>query len=1191
MAEKSIRLTDAQRAVVEDRGGALLVSAAAGSGKTKVLVDRLLAQVCDEKNPANLDDFLIITYTKAAAAELRGKIARELSVRLAEDGTNRHLQKQLTRIYLAQISTVHAFCATILRDYAHTLDIPADFRVAEEQEAAELRQQCFETLLEQCYQELAEDEGLRPLIDRFGYGRDDRRLAELVMPVYDAVRCRVDPEAWMDACAQAYQLVGVTDAGETVWGAYLIENLKKTAAWVRRSLGEAVAAMAHDAVLQEKYVPKFIESIEAVAALEQRQNWDEIFENRVLSFTRLPPVRAPEDVEAKETAQAARKNALQALKDAQACFYAPSKQILAELADAAKPIGALLALIRRFDRLYAQEKRRRRLMDFSDLEHEAIRLLCQKGTAMPTAAAREIGARYREILVDEYQDSNAVQERIFEAVSDSGRNRFMVGDVKQSIYRFRLADPGIFLEKYRAYPMRGEQMPGAPRKILLSDNFRSRPEILNAVNDVFSLVMSEEAAELSYGAEEALSCGRKDFAPSPQAKVELHCIELGAEAEEDGRKAEKSAEEAAFVAARIHRLLCEQTPIADGDGLRPVRPEDIVILMRSPGAVAARYVAALAEYHIPCVSDRGGSILETTEVEVLRATLQVLDNPRQDIPLAAAMASHVFGFTPEELAQMRAMERKGALYDSLCTAAQTQKKPARFLRWLETARERARRLPLGALIDEVLDETGLEAVYTAMPDGDVRGGNLRAFRELAAGYEQTRGGGLMGFLHDLDRLEQSGTPVSPPESGAAAGAVRIMSIHKSKGLEFPVVVLADLSRKFNLQDSAAPVLLDDTLLIGANVVDTKSAAYYPGAAKMAIAEKKKRQNAAEELRVLYVAMTRAKDMLIMTDCSARMTARLQKWNALVKKPLPPETAASAQCMGDWIEMAALCRTEAGALFAQTGPNGVSEVYPDTWEITFQSAQAIRMRRGREAEQKTTEPGAHSDAAAMAEQTAYVYPHAAAARTASKLTATQLKGRLLDLEAAEDAEAVAHTRMPIERRPVFRAESALSGREKGTATHLFMQFVRYECCTSGEGIRAELERLVQERFLTKMQAEAVDCARIERLFTGEFGMRILRAQNVRREFKFSILTDAGVYDAAAQGEQVMLQGVVDCFWEEADALVIVDFKTDRIFKDPEEKAAEYAPQLEAYAQALARIFQKRVREKYLYFFDCDCAVQV
>ena len=386
------------------------------------------------------------------------------------------------------------------------------------------------------------------------------------------------------------------------------------------------------------------------------------------------------------------------------------------------------------------------------------------------------------------------------------------------------------------------------------------------------------------------------------------------------------------------------------------------------------------------------------------------------------------------------------------------------------------------------------------------------------------------------------------------------------------------------------MLLDDELLIGANVVNTQSGSYYPGIAKMAIAARKKNQTIAEEMRVLYVAMTRAKDMLIMTDCAAKQPQRLRRLNAALTEPVRPEIAGSVLQMGDWVMMAALCRTEAGELHAQAGGNAVSRVRPDPWRITFQSAQALRAQQSGAAGTFSDLPAARAELPELEAQLSYVYPYMAAAKTASKLTATQLKGRLLDREAAENAKNGSVPETAV-RRPNFRKDTPLTGREKGSATHLFMQFARYENCTDAQSAAAELERLRRERFLTAPQAEAVDCGRIVWLFESPFGARILSAEALRREFKFSILTDAGAYDPEAAGEQVMLQGVVDCFWEEDGGLVIVDFKTDRVYGDPARKAADYTPQLEAYAQALSRIFEKPVREEYLYFFDCGEAVRV
>lgn len=1185
MAE--IRLTAAQQAVVDHRGGALLVSAAAGSGKTKVLVDRLLAQVCDDMHEVNLDDFLIITYTKAAAAELRAKIAKELAKRLAAEPDNVHLQRQSTRIYLTQISTVHAFCASILREYAHVLDIPADFRVGEEQETSALRQSIFDDLLEELYTTLDAHPDRRALIDQLGYGRDDARLYGLVMDVYDAVRCRVSPEGWIARCKAAYVFSDGQRAEETLWGAYLIEELRQALDAAERNLDEALRLMRDDDVLLAVHAPLVEENLRAVRALAACKTWDEFYENQITGFGTLKPIRKPLDAARKETTKELRASALAGIRAAQKAFYAPSERVMRDLENSAPAIRGLLELVELFDTRFSEEKRRGRLFDFSDLEHQSLRLLWQRNSNLPSAAAREIAARYREIMVDEYQDSNAVQERIFEAVSKDGKNRFMVGDVKQSIYRFRLADPSIFLEKYRTYQTQPDSTDtDSGRKIILSENFRSRPEILSAVNDVFSLVMHRQAAELDYTQDEALKNGNQSFLPTPQPKIELHCIQVETGGE---KKATKADTEAEFVAARIERMLHDGTQVMDGQTLRPVRAGDIVILMRSPSSAAESYAAALARHQIGCVSDRGGSLLATTECEVFAAILQIVDNPHRDIPLVTAMASQVFGFSPEELAAARAGSTAGDLYDSLCEKQGENAHLAQFLSWLSHARRRARELPLCELMDELLLTTGLDSVFLAMPNGETRAANLLALRQLAEDNAAAYGGSLSGFCAFLDRLAESGGAAAGSQPDAAVDAVRLMSIHKSKGLEYPVVFLAGLSSKFNQEDMRSAAILDDELLIGTNIVDAEAKAYYSGIARMALSRKRKLQLLAEEMRVLYVAMTRAKEMLIMSYCEAKLDKTLEKWNRSISRPLRPEVSMAALSCGDWVLMQALCRTEAGELFAVCGDNPYSQVSDVPWKICYHTG-GERAHAGTDAVQKQ-ESAAQPVREVDEELLDFVYPHMAATRTASKLTATQLKGRELDLEAAQEAQPLRAEKPEAFRRPDFTPRTQLSGREKGSATHLFMQYVRYAACATREGLEGELARLTAEHFLTQQQAQSVNLSQILTLFTGAFGQRILAAHEPVREFKFSILTDAGAYLADAAGEQVMLQGVVDCFWQEDGGLVIVDFKTDRTAGRLEEKTADYAPQLSAYALALSRIYGQPVKAKYLYFFDAGQAVEL
>lgn len=1176
MAE--IRLTEHQQAVVENRGGALLVSAAAGSGKTKVLVDRLLRYLTDPDAPCNIDEFLMITYTKAAASELRGKINAEITRRLARNPDNRHLQRQLTRIHLAQISTVHAFCTTLLRRFAAQCDLPPDFRVCEQTQADTIRQEVFQSVLEEAYRQQSTDAALRAMIDQLGFGRDDRRLQALCFSCYDAIRCRRDAEGWMARALAACQNPGALS--ESVWGKFWLDKLQQALGFAAENLQKALALLPYDDALNEKYTPLFEKNLSQVQTLAVQTGWDAVRENRIADFGRLPPVRACENEEIKLRAQKLRKDALAAIRDAQRALYADEQTVRADLLATSPAIEGLWRLLQSFDEAFTREKRRRKLLDFSDLEHEAIRLLVKKdGT--PTAAAREVAAQYREILVDEYQDSNEVQECIFEAVSQGGQNRFLVGDVKQSIYRFRLADPGIFLQKYEQYPLYTDAAPGRPRKILLSDNFRSRKEVLAAANDVFSLCMQGEDLELRYTDAEKLRAGLS-YPETPTPKVELCCIDLDAAAQEGEQSPEKREVEAQFVAGKIRALLDAQTPVTDGGALRPVRPGDIVILMRSPGQNAASYQKALGSVGIAASCDRGESIFESTEVQVLTAILQIIDNPHRDVPLVTALASPVFAVSPEELAHLRAAQRTGDYYDCLLAAPARGKKLDAFLSWLSQMREKSRLLGVSELIDLVLQTTKMADIFSAMDDGAARAENLALLRAQAVSFEALGNRSLMGFLAQLAQLEQAAGALAAP-GGAREDAVQIMSIHKSKGLEFPVVFLADLSRRFNLRDASMGVLLDETLFAGANVVDLRTRSYYPSLARMAIAEKKTMQTIAEELRVLYVAMTRAKEMLIMSYCAAKLPGILKKWNEALELPLPPRTAASALCLGDWVLMTALTKTEAGALFAEAGPNAISRPSEYPWKISFCRASQLAAPTAPTATPAASAPQAPQPLPEMPSPYAYL----AASQMPSKLTATALKGRNLDDEAAERTAQA--TKAPERfRLPRLSAGRAPGAKARGSATHLFMQFASYEACQTKEGIEAELARLVAAHFLSPEQAESVRQDEILALFSSPFGARILHAPELHREFKFSILTDAGEYDPAAKEEHVMLQGVVDCFWIEDGGIVLIDFKTDKTPYGPAERAAHYAPQLNAYAKALSRMYGLPVREKILYFFSCACA---
>lgn len=1160
MADK---LTVQQEQAVTDRGGMLLVSAAAGSGKTKVLVDRLMGYLTDADDPANLDEFLIITYTKAAASELRGKIAAKLTQLIAEHPENKHLQNQMQRLFLTKISTVHGFCTDILREYAYRMDLSADFRVADENECRELRETVMQDLLDSAYDHA--DATFHAFLDTQGLGRDDRAVPEIVQKVYDSSRCHLDPEQWLDSCLIAGSLSGVTDASETQWGQYLIDELKAYLSCQIAVMEQCIREASRSDGL-EKQVANLNTTLRSMKTLYEARSWDDIAANRSVEFPRLVFPRKPEDPELVERIKAARTACKKGLDKRLAWFTDPSRQVLEDLAQCAAGTQGLILLVRAFDKAYSAAKKSRKVLDFSDLEHLTLTLLLGKNRSNPTAAATEIGARYREIMVDEYQDSNGVQDAIFSVLSQKKHNCFMVGDVKQSIYQFRLADPGIFLKKYQTYLPVENAKPGQERKILLSHNFRSGGEVIEAVNHVFSSCMSPHVGGLHYGEEESLKEGIA-HKPLPDTAVELHTIEV---------RESTYAEEAAFVASRIETMLADGTCVRDGDGVRPVTADDIVILLRSPGSVGIHFERALTSRGIRCASGGGNDLLKTPEIATLRAILQAVYNPRQDIPLIAALASPVFGFTADDLASIRSRQKKGNVYEALLQSDMPKVKT--FLDILSSLRRQARMNTLTQLIESCMILTRMDSIYAAMDGGEMRRENLKAFFSLAAEFATGSNRGLGQFLEYLDALEEKGLTSS---GGAVNGCVTIMSIHKSKGLEFPVVILAGLSREFNRDATRAAILCDRELGIGMCVVDHKTRVRYPSIAKRAITAKMITQSISEEMRVLYVAMTRARDRLIMTYAAQNLQSHLQQIALRRDFDGGELICREVVCPGEWVLKAAMERTEAGELFALGGKPKQTSISDFPWKITVTDAPT------EETDKIVPDSGEKPE---LTDETveilrtalAFRYSHTAATQAPSKQTATQRKGREKDEEVSEDTEEP-KTHKRNWRKPSF-ARASSAGKDYGSAIHAVMQYIRYELCGDAGSVASEVERLSKGGFLDPEMAKNVNCEQIASFFQTDIGKKLRSGVRHVREFKFSILDDGRNYGASLEGEQVLLQGVVDCALLEDDGITILDFKTDHVTEETIDSVSErYRMQVETYADAMARIYEMPVRRKWLYFF--------
>ena len=1167
MAEQ---LTIQQRQAVENRGGRLLVSAAAGSGKTKVLVDRLMGYLTDAHDPANIDEFLLITYTKAAAAELRGKIAAKLTERVAQDPENAHLRRQLQRLYLTKISTVHAFCGDVLREYAYRLEIPGDFRVADENECSELRFRVLEKLLDQAYTQDMENPAFRAFLDTQGLGRDDRQVPEIVLQVYDASRCHLDPEQWLQECENQVSARDISDASESVYGKTLMDNFFS---WLDLQIAamETCAAEAAAADGFEKVAILLETTIAQLRDVRASTTWDQLTQRKTVDFGRMVFGKSAADESLKERIKAVRDACKKGLEKQTRPFADPSSRVLADLNSAADAVQGLTNLVRQFAQQYDSAKRSRRILDFGDLEHRMLDLLLGKSRSGYTAAAEDIASRFREVMVDEYQDSNQVQDAIYGALTRRRGNLFMVGDVKQSIYQFRLADPGIFMEKYHAFAPAETAQSGEDRKVILSKNFRSSAGVLEGCNDVFRTCMCPQVGGMYYGPDEALYEGIPHISLGVP-ETELCCVDV---------QEQTYPEEAAFVASHIQQLLRSGT-VREGEKLRPVQPEDIVILLRSPGSAGIYYQRALENLGIRYATGGGVDLLKTEEIATLHAILQVIHNPRLDIPLVAALSSPAFGFTADDLAALRCKHISCAFYDAL--VQDHSEKTQTFLHTLQKLRAAVRHFSLTRLLEQVLLETSLEEIYGAMEGSQLRLANLQTFFQLAADFEAGGNRDLGRFLEHLEVMSEKGL-MTPGEQNAA-GCVTIMSIHKSKGLEFPVVYLCGLGREFNMESQRGAVLCHKSLGLGLSAVDGRNRLRYPTIAKRAIAARIGMDSVSEELRVLYVAMTRAKDRLIMTYASPRLQKDLSEIVQRLDMGGKELLIREAVCPGEWVLLTALQKTEAGALFALADKPRHTEIGPHPWKIAVVTAPQPVVDSA-EAENSGNIP---LDFLQKIENgLSFRYAHAAATAAPSKQTATGLKGRLIDQEAAEDTDLPGKIYRQW-RKPTFVQQQPQAA-ERGNALHGAMQYIDYAACQDEAGVRAELQRLMDQGYLSPEQAKLVDANAIARFFTTELGQKLRRGEVVR-EFKFSLLVPADAFGEGLDREQVLLQGVVDCALLEEDGITILDFKTDAVTEETlPQKQAQYTPQVHAYAQAMERIYGKPIKECLLYFFHIGRFVPV
>ena len=1159
--------TPSQKLAIEDRGGELLVSAAAGSGKTRVLTERLMRWITEGDAPRSIDNFLIITFSTAAAAELRSRISEELSARAAADPGSKRLRRESALVRRAQIGTIHSFCSALLREYAGRAGIAPDFAIADEDRARELRRLSLETVLEAAYAEA--EPGFIQLADTVGAGTDDRRLESLVLELHGKLQSHARPGDWAARQSELFE-TGAEDAADTPWGRELLESAADELLWWAGEFDELVRSLAGFEKMGKAYVPSFSETASSLrgAAKRAAEGWDALREALPIAFPRLGTLRGGgEDPELAERAKARREACKKAAKRLEKGFTLPSAQLLRDMRATAPAMRALLKLVGDFDAEYTRRKRRRSLLDFADLEHLAARLLTEPDGS-PTETAREVSRRYAEVMVDEYQDVSLVQDMIIRAASDSGRRLFMVGDVKQSIYRFRLADPTIFLKKYESYAD-APQPEGVPRRVFLRESFRSRGEVVDAVNAVFGCLMSKGLGEMEYDERARLRAGLEY--PGVVPVPELVAVPLPG-ADEDEERPDKIEVEAAYAARMMRRLVETGAKISEGSALRPLGYGDIAVLLRSVNVSGPVWRRVLAREGVPVEAGQSGGFFEAPEVAVILSLLAVIDNPRQDVALISVLRSELFGFTNDELTEIRLMSGEGDFYAALSARAEVSEKARAFLDTLDRLRDFARDSELATLIWEIYESLGCMALCSAMRDGEGRRARLLRLFELARSFETTGWRGLRRFLDWLRSMRERGEePAFPDEDGG--GAVRIMSIHRSKGLEFPVVFIGDTARQFNRSDLRGSVLVHPELGLGPKFTDAARGIEYPTLARRAVANRLERELLSEELRLLYVAMTRARERLFITCTFADPQKTMDKLAPAAQEHIPAQALLPMRSMAEWLICAAL-GTGGRALTLSIG--GDEEGAP---RRVTPAAQPEPERTGEEA--------VPVDFDALL---AWRYPHAGAETLPSKLTATELKS--LAEPDAESAELLPRAARTFRRPDIALAARRLTAAERGTATHLALRYLELGALTTPEAAREAVDRLAAAGKLSAREAAAVDAAGLCRFALSPLGRRIAAAPRVLREFPFALLCPAERFFPGAEGEELLLQGVVDCCLIEPDGAVIVDYKTDRIAPEAApERAKRYAAQLETYAWAVSRITGLAVKAKIVYFLQPGEAVEL
>lgn len=1207
-----VKWTKEQQKVIELRNRNILVSAAAGSGKTAVLVERIIQMLTDEEHPMDVDRLLIVTFTEAAASEMKERIRSAIETALEVNPGNAHLQRQSTLIHSAQITTIHSFCLSVIREHFHLIDMDPGFRIAEEGELRLLKQDVLSELLEECY--VNQEERFMELVEKLGSGKNDKKLEGMILQLYEYSRSYPQPQKWLEHCVNQYAecetYLKQEGTGEEPvflrraldWAQKYIEDLVELADQCIRICEEPDGPYMYAPMLEEDRI--ILDKLAGAADFEELYERLSDIKWKALSRKKDESV----DSEKRTQVQDIRKQIKDLIGElGKTYFYETPAELLLDMANAKSTMEILAELVNRFAIMFADQKQRKHLIDYNDMEQFALQILTEEkeGELIPSQTAREYQEQFYEVMIDEYQDSNLIQEAILTSVSTVSRekyNIFMVGDVKQSIYRFRLSRPELFMEKYDSYSSEDSEM----QKIDLHKNFRSRPEVLDGVNYIFRQIMRRDLGGIVYDEQAALYPGA-EFEPviGADGKSAYEMELLLVDAQKTGNEFELSDNnkqlEVRVIAKRIKELLrtAKVTDKASGQ-LRPAEYRDIVILMRSVKGWADVVSSILAEEGIPAYIGSTEGYFGTYEISVLLDYLQLLDNQRQDLPLAAVLASPFVGLNPQQLAEIRLAAKEGFFYKAAEGLAQwageEEEKEEKdslayklraFYLQLTHFREMVPYTAIHELLQKIIEETGFSLYVAAMPGGERRIANVEMLVEKAAAFEGTSYKGLFNFIRYIEQLQKY--DVDYGEANIAdeqENTVRIMSIHKSKGLEFPIVFVAGMGKKFNTTDITGSVIIHPEWGVGLDAVDLQRRTKIPTFLKKTIQQEIKLENLGEELRVLYVALTRAKEKLILVGCpSQKQLKEVSEDGMLCQKAvrradgevLPFYTLIGANSYLHWV---------VPALMGEDAPVHCRIIGRTEMEEEEEIEQRSELLARDVLEHWAT--GTVYDAKLrehLEVQSQYHYPYAEEQKLKLKFTVSELKKRAYLQE--ESGETVYEEPEVVPLIPQFlQEEEVLTGASRGSAYHKLLELLNYELSYDENSLTAMMEELQKERKLSDEMVQCIRKADILRFLNSDSGRRMQAAakrKQLSKEQPFVLGIDAKeIYPDIKGDERILVQGIIDVYFEEDGELVVLDYKTDNV-RSAKELRDRYHAQLDYYAQALEQLLQKKVKEKIIYSF--------